>query len=51
VADVKEEKQEVAAVPALTAADFARLDRATLRRAIVLKEILGPPVSMRESNE
>jgi len=47
VEDVKEKQQEVEAAPVLTAADFARLDLAALRRAIVLNEILGPPRALK----
>lgn len=44
----KEEQKEVdAAASVLTAADFARLDRTALRRAIVLNEILGPPRTLK----
>ena len=48
VQDVEEEPPEaVTAASTLTASGFAHLDRDTLRRAILLKEILGPPRALK----
>ena len=51
VQDVVEEREQEAGTPALSAADFTRLDRLALRRAILLKEILGPPRAFRSLDD